>query len=221
MKLIEGVVERVNFKDIDEDQWGNTCRASIKIGDDWIGLGTAKKHEINLKEGAGWYKLKEGDKIAIVAEESEYNGKVYLNGQRKTIKVLSKGATGSSQTAAKSSSSVTKTGQSTSQPSSAHGGGTDWARKDAGAAASASIDKALAFFALAKEVPHNNDILDKAREFQQMVRTLADEILAGPAKVEEAKPAVEPEKPKAPSSRKQPPKPAEPEDDFDQDEIPF
>lgn len=227
MKLIEGVVEVLSFKEIPEDRFGNTVRQSIKIGEEWIGMGTGKKAEINVKQGAGWVSLEKGDKIALVVDETEgSNGTVYLNGQKKTIKVLSKGngsasGTGKSDAGARGSqTSSAKPSQSSSTGTAS--GGTDWARKDAGAAASASIDKALRYIELRQgEVKTDyGTVLSIARDFQQMVRTLADEILAGPAK---PAPAPEPEKPvvakpKAASSRKQP----EPEPEFEDDpDLPF
>lgn len=199
MKLIEGVVEAISAKDLPngEDQWGNTCRVNIKVGEDWIGLGTSKKPEVNIKEGAGWHKLAKGDTIAVVVEE---NGQ-WLNAKKSDIKVKSKGSgisNGSpSRSAAGSSAGRTSSGGSTGNTS----GGTDWARKDAGAAASASVDKAIAYLTAVgfPEGSHPEGDLDRnlrvilnvAREMQGIVKTLAEEILnEGKAPVTEEKEAA-------------------------------
>lgn len=222
MKLIEGVVESISAKDLPngEDQWGNTCRLSIKVGEDWIGIGTAKKPEVNIKEGAGWHKLAKGDTIAVVVEE---NGQ-WLNAKRGDIKVKAKGNGGASPARTSGGSAATRTAPTANAS-------VDWARKDAGAAASASIDKALAFYQLCPS--HfgsnltNDLILSKAREMQGLVKTLAEEILnEGKPKAEGDSDGGKPDgKPVAVTNglakgaRK--PKPVEPEPDefVDDDEL--
>lgn len=221
MKLIEGVVEAISAKDLPngEDQWGNTCRLSIKVGEDWIGIGTAKKPEVNIKEGAGWHKLSKGDTIAVVVEE---NGQ-WLNAKKSDIKIKGKGnspATGGASPARTSGgSAATRTAPTASAP-------VDWARKDAGAAASASIDKALLYFSFTgfpDGVEQKDTILNKAREFQKMVKTLAEEIINGDkAPVTEEKEAPKPLTNGLSKSRGSKPKPVEPEPaEFVDDDLPF
>jgi hypothetical protein len=213
MKLIEGVVEAISAKDLpEEDQWGNTHRISLKIGEDWVGLGSAKKPNVSIKEGQGWYEVKKGDQVAVVAQE---NGN-FLNAKRGDVKLVKKGG-GSGAASSQTTKTVTSSASSKTSESRA-GVGVDWAAKDAGAAASASIDKALRYIALRNGDVKNDyaSILSIARDFQSMVKTLAAEI--------QGKPAAEPEKEDAPAKLtnglvKKPskPKPVEPEEEFEDD----
>jgi len=217
MKLIEGVVEAISAKDLpEEDQWGNTHRISLKIGEDWVGLGSAKKPNVSIKEGQGWYEVKKGDQVAVVAQE---NGN-FLNAKRGDVKLVKKGSGTQSQSGTSSRGSQSSSGKTSASTSVS--AGVDWAAKDAGAAASASIDKALRYIALRSGDVKNDyaSILSIARDFQSMVKTLAAEI--------QGKPAAEPEKEEAPAKLtnglvKKPskPKPVEPEEEFEDDELPF
>lgn len=230
MKLIEGVVEAISAKELPngEDQWGNTCRVNIKVGEDWIGLGTSKKPEVNIKEGAGWHKLAKGDTIAVVVEE---NGQ-WLNAKKSDIKIKGKGNSpttgGASQARTSGGSAASRTGPTASAP-------VDWARKDAGAAASASIDKALVYLSATNQfgskASENFDLIyEVAREMQGLVKTLAAEILNPPQALGDSdggKPEGSPG-PKPPltnglsKARGGKPKPVEPDpEDFNDDDIPF
>ena len=220
MDLIKGVVSAISAKEIPEDRFGNTYRLSIKVGDDWIGLGSGKKPDIGVKEGDSWHTLSKGDEVALVVEEN--NG--YLNGQKKTLKVTKKGS-GSVSSSSKSDSSR---GAVAAKPAPANSG-VDWAAKDAGAAASASIDKAIAYFALnGPRSVTNDDILSKAREMQGLVKTLANEIM-GKVPVEEKdnetpRPMTSgmPGKTIQNRTTKAKPAPVEPDpEDMEDDDIPF
>jgi hypothetical protein len=230
MKMVQGVIEKILFKPFDEpDQYENTGRLSIKVGDDWVGFGPSKKAEINIKKGTGWEKVEEGDEVALMCEESEWNGKIYLNGKKSQIKVVKKG-TGSptkNAPAAPSSAARGSGAGAVSAKSASANNGVDWAAKDAGGAASASIDKAIAYYQLQGNTGVSLDnILDIARQFQVLVKTLAHEIQHGD-KSEQAfekaySPPAETPKPltsgmpgKTPGSRgRSAPKPVEPEGDF-------
>lgn len=184
MELIQGVVEKILFKDLgEEDQWGNTHRLSIKVGDHWIGFGKKKPNargdlKVAIKKGAGWEDVEEGDEIGIVATES--NG--YLNGKTGDIKMVKKASASGTGRPSDSSSPRQATASNAGQNKQNAGGGVDWARKDAGAAASASVDKAIAVLSAAgtinnKEAWSPDLIYDTAVTMHDVVERLANHIL--------------------------------------------
>lgn len=219
-ELIQGTLKRVFNKEMPEDQWGNNTRLSIAIspdtgGDDvWVSLGTAKRPGLTVKIGKDWETINEGSKIVVVAER---NGD-FLNAKRADVKVLSKA--GDAPKAAPKNTSQGKS-QSYTRKGTASGG-PDWEKKDAGAAASASVDKALVLLQAVGYLHSGKDngwdkevILDTARTMQEIVVELANEIQFGkdsPPPTEDATPSEKP------SPRKKAPVQAE---DFEDDDVPF
>ena len=102
LTMVEGVVDQISFKEISggPDRYGNTHRAGVRIGDDWVNNINIKVKDGNSPEirfNAGsqsspdWVSLAVGDKVKIVVQESEYNGKVYFNAGVSKIKLVKKG----------------------------------------------------------------------------------------------------------------------------------
>jgi hypothetical protein len=238
VELIQGVIEKILWKDAGTpDQFGNTHRLSIKVGDSWIGFGKKKANsrgefKVSIKKGAGWEDVCEGDEIALVTTES--NG--YLNGKTNDIKIVKKGnASSSGGPAPTSSKSDSSRGAPVAKPAPASNG-VDWAAKDAGAAASASIDKALKYIELRKgEVKTDYaTVLSIARDMQGLVKTLAAEILNPPATLGDSDSGSPSGSPRGPLTSGMPgktiqnrttktkPAPVEPdESDFEDSDIPF
>lgn len=110
--IAKGVVAQISFKPMPngKDQFENTHRAGVKIGEDWI-------NNINLKVKEGndpqirfnngtqgkpdWQTLDVGDEVRITCTESEYNGKIYYYSGTSKIKLVKKGAGGGSSAAGK------------------------------------------------------------------------------------------------------------------------
>jgi hypothetical protein len=192
MGAASGIVTKIFVKELPQpDTYQNTHRASIKIDDgEWIGLGTMKgpKLTINTK-GKEWVELTEGSRVEFLfTSRTGSDGKTYLDAKRSGIKVLEWAEKGSSAPEAPSQPSTAPSGApkpasaSPARTSGSSGGGPDWARKDAGAAASASVDKALAYFAITGfdnsfHTTRLREIADVARDMQKIVLELAEEIL--------------------------------------------
>jgi hypothetical protein len=213
MPFLSGVVEKVFSKEKPElDQFGNGFRHAIRIEghDFWIGLGDGKKAEVTVKDGKSFRALTEGSKVEFLyTERPGSNGNVFRDAKKTGIKVLEwgEGSNQASQHAPPSRGQAASTAAApASKPASASAarssgsGGTDWAAKDAGSAASASVDKALVYLNYKGEDYDYDDILREAREMQRIVKALAAEILAGntatvttTAKVETPAPTVTPE----------------------------
>ena len=228
-KIISGTLKKVFAKELPKpDEWENLYRLSICItpedgGDDvWVGLGSKKRQELGLNLGSTatpkWKNVGEGSTIEVVCTT---NGD-YLNAKNSDITVIDLVE------APESGGSAPATRSATSANSGSVSGGVDWARKDAGAAASASVDKAIAYLTATAGFTgftgvSNKDyslILAHAGQMQEVVKRLADDILNPNRKDDkdedgdEAPVPVTPKKPK--------PKPArEVEPAFADDDIPF
>ena len=88
MKVIQGKIEKILNKDLDqEDKFGNKTRLSVKVGEDWIGMGNKKVAGLSIQKGKEWIELFEGDEVVITAEE---NGK-YLNAKTSDCKLVKRG----------------------------------------------------------------------------------------------------------------------------------
>lgn len=87
-KLIQGKIEKIVSKEIPPDNYENTFRISVKVCENWIGLGSKKKAGLSIQKGKEWIVLNEGDEVVITAEE---NGK-YLNAKVSDVKLLKKGS---------------------------------------------------------------------------------------------------------------------------------
>lgn len=103
MLVAKGVVEVITFKEIagGPDKYGNTHRASVKIGDTWINnINIAAKAEYGpqIRYNAGnkakpdYQTLEKGDEVRMIVTANEYNNKTYYNGSTSKIKLTKKGA---------------------------------------------------------------------------------------------------------------------------------
>ena len=81
MPALSGIIEAVSIKPLNQaDRFGNTFRASLKVGDDWFSFGALKKEAINVKDGNGWTQLAKGMQVEFMYD---------LNGDFKNIKKAS------------------------------------------------------------------------------------------------------------------------------------
>ncbi len=95
-QIVEGKIDKLFVKDFGEqDQYGNQYGVSINIDGQWFGLGKKKKPSANIKNGAGWHQLAEGDVIEAVSQSVERNGRTYNNVRSSDI-TLKEAASGSS-----------------------------------------------------------------------------------------------------------------------------
>jgi hypothetical protein len=110
-QIVEGKIDKLFVKDFGEqDQYGNQYGVSINIDGQWFGLGKKKKPSANIKNGAGWHQLAEGDVIEAVAQTVERNGRTYNNVRSSDITLKETGNGGNTGSA---------TGNSNSRPSAA------------------------------------------------------------------------------------------------------
>ena len=97
-QIIQGKIDKVFVKDFGEaDQYGNQYAVNINIDGQWYGLGKKKKPVANIKQGAGWHQLAEGDVIEAVCETVERGGRTYNNIKSSdvTLKEAGNGGSGS------------------------------------------------------------------------------------------------------------------------------
>ena len=81
MPALSGTIEVVSIKPLNQpDRFGNTFRASLKVGEDWISWGGVKKEAIDVKDGSGWTQLAKGMQVEFMYD---------LNGDFKNIKKAS------------------------------------------------------------------------------------------------------------------------------------
>lgn len=111
--VAKGKIERLLFKEIDggADRFGNTHKASIAIGGEWINQISIKVNEgfepqlrINAgtRQSPDWVNIEQGDDVRITVTPNEYNGKTYYNSQVSKIKLVKKGDGGKQQTSQQS-----------------------------------------------------------------------------------------------------------------------
>ena len=94
-QIVEGKIDKLFVKDFGEqDQYGNQYGVSINIDGQWFGLGKKKKPSANIKNGAGWHQLAEGDVIEAVAQTVERNGRTYNNVRSSDITLKETGSGG-------------------------------------------------------------------------------------------------------------------------------
>jgi hypothetical protein len=86
MAYLKGKIEAISAKEIPADNYGNTYRYGIRIGDDWYSMGTGKKPYIYV--GSLGDQLNKGDEIEFMYET---NGK-YKNVNKKSITRTSVGS---------------------------------------------------------------------------------------------------------------------------------
>jgi len=71
MPAINGTVEFLSIKEMAKpDNYENTHRASIKIGDSWYSYGTIKKDKVNIKTGDSWTELAKGMEVEFMFDQS-------------------------------------------------------------------------------------------------------------------------------------------------------
>jgi hypothetical protein len=71
MPSVNGIIEVVSIKPLDNpDKYGNTFRASLKIGEDWYSFGSLKKDVINVKDGSGWTQVTKGMEVEFMFKEN-------------------------------------------------------------------------------------------------------------------------------------------------------
>lgn len=101
--IVKGVVEAIKIDEIQNDRYGNTHRASIKVGDTWVGminLRTKEGFEPSVRINTGnraspnWQQLDQGDEVRVVVKENEYNGRIYYNSGVSKITLVKKGEGG-------------------------------------------------------------------------------------------------------------------------------
>ena len=202
MKKVQGIVERALAKELDKPRdftykgktITNTHRYAIKLeGDErWFSLGEGENPTLGFKDDDGeWQPLGPGSEVVIKYEENQSaSGTTYYNSKRSLVTVIDL-VPGEDNPKSKAPPAKQSASAPSARASSANSG-TDWARKDAGAAASASVDKAIAYLSVSEGFTSTNAdytlILDTARAMQDVVCTLADEILSGKSPNAETKP---------------------------------
>lgn len=101
--LLEGVVQQISAHEIKggTDKFGNTHRMGVNVDGDWangISVKTGEGYVPAVRYNAGtaadvdWQSLEVGDKVRIVVQPNEYNGKTYYNSGVSKIKLLEKGS---------------------------------------------------------------------------------------------------------------------------------
>jgi len=124
-QIVEGKIDKLFVKDFGEqDQYGNQYGVSINIDGQWFGLGKKKKPSANIKNGAGWHQLAEGDVIEAVAQTVERNGRTYNNVRSIDITLKETGSGGNN-----GSTSSNSNARSSAPSSVSNAGGGD--RQDA------------------------------------------------------------------------------------------
>jgi hypothetical protein len=84
MPAINGTVEFLSIKErAKPDNYENTHRASIKIGDSWYSYGTIKKDKVNIKTGDSWTELQKGMEVEFMYDQ---NGD-FANIKKKTFSI--------------------------------------------------------------------------------------------------------------------------------------
>lgn len=107
--LITGKVERIKIVEAEQTakniEFGVTHTASIVVDNTWINyisLGVKEGREPNIAINTGtkaspkWERIEEGDEVKVVVSETKKGDKTYYNAKRTGIKLVKKGAGGSS-----------------------------------------------------------------------------------------------------------------------------
>jgi len=232
MAAASGIIARINIKETTPDNYGNTMLKSFKLENDdrWFGLGKSKGDTINIKKGADYVKLAEGDEIEFFYDETEYNGKTYFNAKSSGIKLVAKG-TGQAQQQAKPQA---KSQAPAAKPASGGSTGGTKAPYEAGIKVGHAINNAVQL-AVADGKPITASVLEaKAISILRLSKHLEDNfvsIMDGSYGVQEDKPKAAPKKKPTLPPEPQPPEPEEepePQEekkvlsvaDFD-DDVPF
>lgn len=105
--MVEGVVDQIYFKAVENDKFGATHKAGVRIGDDWVNNISLKVNEgfdpqirfnAGTKTKPDWQTLEVGDEVKIVVNPSEWNGKTHYNSGVSKIRLVKKGAGGNKST---------------------------------------------------------------------------------------------------------------------------
>lgn len=71
MPHLAGSIEAISIKPLAQpDNYGNTFRASLKIGEDWLSYGTLKKDAINVKDGSNWVEVQKGMAVEFMYKQN-------------------------------------------------------------------------------------------------------------------------------------------------------
>ena len=215
MKKVTGKVEAVSTKPLDqEDKYGNTHRASIKLDDgNWYSMGSLKSNVLTVQDdNKKWQPLGVGSEVLIKYEE---NGN-FRNSSRGQMTILDL-VVGERESSSKPAPAQST---STSKPSTTYGG-TNWAEKDAGIQAGHAVNGAIQILKENLNGNLNGDkVLQVAREIHAITRQLQKEILDPPSVPDPPSPG-----PPSPASKKPAAKskkePAELPADWEDEELPF
>jgi hypothetical protein len=113
MPSIQSVVEAVSIKEMPQpDNYGNTYRANIKVGEDWYSYGAIKKDAINIKKGDEWVQLQKGMEVEFMYDQ---NGD-WKNIKKKTFSILSTDTPKKTEPAKKVGNNFTPRGTSNVNP---------------------------------------------------------------------------------------------------------
>ena len=81
MPSINATIEAISIKPMSKpDNYGNTFRASLKVGEDWYSYGSLKKDAINVKSGGDWVQVAKGMEVEFMFD---------VNGDFRNIKKAS------------------------------------------------------------------------------------------------------------------------------------
>lgn len=98
--IVEGVIQRIMYKEAKPNQFGTTHNASIQVDGDWINFISMKVKEgrqPQLQKVSGtapnlqWEDINEGDTVKVVVKVGEYNGKPQYTSGTSKINVIAKG----------------------------------------------------------------------------------------------------------------------------------
>lgn len=102
--MVEGVIQQLSVKEIENDRYQNTHKFGIKIDNDWvnnINVKTKEGFDPTLRINAGdrsnpnWVQIDQGDEVRIIVKTNEWNGKTYYNAGVSGIRLIKKGSGGS------------------------------------------------------------------------------------------------------------------------------
>lgn len=173
----EGVIEKILIRDANENQFGITHRAGIKLsgGDEWINYDIKCKEgnqpDIRYKEGDKWFTLREGDEVSAELVVGEYNGKATYKTTSTRLSVTKRGD------GKQSSGGSSKSGGVSS------GGGTQFSPKD-----NSGVTAGNGFNCAAKFVAHNKgdslvltayDFIDLADKLKEDYKDTGDTYTVG------------------------------------------
>ena len=115
MPSIQSVVEALSIKEMPQpDNYGNTYRANIKVGEDWYSYGAIKKDAIDIKKGDEWVQLQKGMEVEFMYDQ---NGD-WKNIKKKTFSILSTDTPKKAEPAKKVGNNFTPKGTSNVNPAS-------------------------------------------------------------------------------------------------------